>query len=69
MSTRYEEEAAKLTATLLNGIAVAAFVGATIGQLLAPDAVNADGQFLLFVVLGIAFHMTGQTVLWLAYRD
>ncbi|MEM7768538.1 MAG: hypothetical protein AAF253_13815 [Pseudomonadota bacterium] len=69
MYDRYIEEGGKLFANALNGVAIAAFVGATVGQLFAPERTGQGGIFILFLVLGLAFHMTAQSVQWLVYRD
>lgn len=66
-SARHREEATKLSAGLLNGVAIACLIGATFGPMLNADLGWNVAAFVLFIA-AFAFHAIAQFVLSLGFR-
>lgn len=64
---KHREEAAKLTASLVNGAAIACLIGATFGPWLNPALNWGWKSFALFVAAGV-IHTIAQYVLSLGYE-
>ena len=67
-SARHREEAAKLTATLFNGVAVACLIGASFGPLLNV-ALAWGWRSLALLAAALAFHAGAQFVLSYGYKE
>jgi len=65
-SPKHREEMFKLTATLLNGVAIACLVGASFGPWL-NDALQWGWQSLALIAGAAISHLMAQTVLWLGF--
>jgi hypothetical protein len=66
-SQRHREEAFKLTAVLLNSVAIACLIGASVGPWLNPSMEWGLRSLILFVA-GLTFHLIAQFVLYLGFE-
>ena len=67
-SAKHREEAAKLAATVLNGVAITCLIGAAFGPWLNPSMERGWNSLALFFSSGF-FHVCAQFVLSMGYED